>query len=244
VYVCGTVQVAGFSVKGFGGLAGWAPKLPRGGTVTAMDPTTNKIVWQHKLPFACGGGSGMLTTASGLLFTGQSDGFLVARDQTTGEVLWKFQTGAGADAPVSTYEVDGEQYVAILAGGNQFQQSQFGDYLWAFKLGGKVSALPNPRAPGPIPLPTEMKLSPAVLEMYVGTFAGDELTITFSVENGQLTGQIQAQQGQKIPIPAMSETMFFVGPNVRIEFVKDAGGAVTHAMFRQANGQEMKLVKK
>ena len=51
----------------------------------------------------------MLTTASGLLFTGQSDGFLVARDQTTGEVLWKFQTGAGADAPVSTFEVDGEQ---------------------------------------------------------------------------------------------------------------------------------------
>jgi len=38
--------------------------------------------------------------------------------------------------------------------------------------------------------------------------------------------------------------MFFVGANVRIEFVKDAGGAVTHAMFRPANGPEMKLVKK
>ena len=38
-------------------------------------------------------------------------------------MLWKFQTGAGADAPVATYEVAGEQYVAILAGGNSFLQS-------------------------------------------------------------------------------------------------------------------------
>jgi outer membrane protein assembly factor BamB len=206
-----------------------------------MDPTTNKVVWQHKLPFMCGGGSGMLTTASGLLFTGQSDGFLVARDATTGDVLWKFQTGAGAEAPVSTYEVDGEQYVAVLAGGNQFQQSQFGDYLWAFKLGGTVAALPNPRAPGPMPLPTEVKVSPAILETYAGTFAGDNFTVTLTVENGQLFGEMQNRP--KIPIPAMSETMFFVGPN-RLEVVKDASGAVTHLMYRSFTGEEMKLVKK
>jgi hypothetical protein len=92
-------------------------------------------------------------------------------------------------------------------------------------------------------LPTEVKVSPAILETYVGTFAGDELTLTFTVENGQLFGQIQ-NQNQKIPIPAMSETTFFVGANVRLEFVKDAGGAVTHLMFRPLNGQDMKLVKK
>ena len=238
----GAVLPSGLSVKGFGGLAGWRRKLPRGGTVTAMDPTTNKVVWQHQLPFMCGGGSGMLTTASGLLFTGQSDGFLVARDATTGEALWKFQTGAGAEAPVSTYEVDGEQYIAIIAGGNQFQQSQFGDHLWAFKLGGKVAALPNTRAPGPIPLPTEVNVSPAILETYVGTFAGDDLTLTLTVENGQLFGQLENRQ--KIPLSAMSETMFFMGANARFEFVKDAGGAVTHVIFRPLNGQEMKLVKK
>ena len=86
-------------------------------------------------------------------------------------------------------------------------------------------------------------MSPAILETYVGTFAGDELTLTFTVENGQLFGQIQ-NQPQKIPVPAMSETMFFVGANVRLEFVKDAGGAVTHVMFLPNNGQPMKLVKK
>ena len=37
--------------------------------------------------------------------------------------------------------------------------------------------------------------------------------------------------------------MFFMG-NARFEFVKDAGGAVTHVIFRPLNGQEMKLVKK
>lgn len=257
VYVCGTVQSSGFSVKGFGtaNLAGWGPKLPRSGTVTAMDPTTNRIVWQHTLPFMCGGGSGMLTTASGLLFTGQSDGFLVARDDATGEVLWKFQTGAGADAPVSTYEVDGEQYVAILAGGNQFQQSQFGDYLWAFKLGGTVAALPNPRAPGPIPLPVEVKVSPAVLETYVGTYTGtyggQPLTVIFTLENAQLFAQLPPgqkppiaafAQAQKLPVPAMSDTAFFIGAN-RFEFVAGAGGAVTHVIFRAANSPDALLAK-
>ena len=42
----------------------------------------------------------------------------------------------------------------------------------------------------------------------------------------------------------MSETTFFVGANLRLEFVKDASGAVTHVMFAPLNGQPMKLVKK
>jgi glucose dehydrogenase len=66
-----------------------------------------------------------------------------------GAELWSFQTGAGADAPAITYEVGGEQYVAILAGGNTFQMSAHGDSLWAFKLGGKL-----PPAPAPEPPPT------------------------------------------------------------------------------------------
>jgi PQQ-dependent dehydrogenase (methanol/ethanol family) len=240
VYVCGTIQSSGFSVKGSGGLG---DQSPRTGTVTAMDPTTNKVVWQDTLPFMCGGGSGMLTTASGLLFTGQSDGFLVARDASTGKVLWKFQTGAGADAPVSTYEIDGEQYVAILAGGNQFQGSQFGDYLWAFKLGGQVPALPNPRAPGPVPLPTEVKVSPAVLEAYVGAYAGDHrTTLTFTLENGQLFGEgqnVPPSLARKFPVRAMSDTTFFVGSTYRLEFVKDASGAVTHVLLRTSAGAEI-----
>jgi PQQ-dependent dehydrogenase (methanol/ethanol family) len=227
IYVCGSIGAAGFHVDGFGGL----PFRPtRAGAMTAMDPTTNRIVWQKPLPFQCGGGSGLLSTASGLLFHGQSDGLLAARDATTGDVLWTFQTGAGADAPVATYEVDGEQYVAILAGGNQYMNTQFGDNLWAFKLGGAVPPEPAPRAPGPPPLPTVVKVAPEILAAYVGTYelqAGANVVIT--LENGQLIAQPPGPAGQKIPLHPSSDTTFFVVPgNLRIEFLKDAGGTVTH----------------
>jgi quinohemoprotein ethanol dehydrogenase len=121
--------------------------VPRAGTLTAMDPTTNKIVWQKRMKFPLGTGSGLLSTAAGLLFHGESDGNVVAYDIATGEPLWRFQTGTGADAPIATYEVNGEQYLALLAGGSSFQLSKRGDSLWAFKLGGKVPQEPAPPEP-------------------------------------------------------------------------------------------------
>jgi PQQ-dependent dehydrogenase (methanol/ethanol family) len=120
---------------------------PRAGTLTAMNPATDKIVWQKRMKFPIGEGSGLLTTASGLIFHGESDGRLVAYDVKNGNELWSFQTGAGADAPVITYEAGGDQYVAILAGGSTFQLSQHGDNLWAFKLGGTVPPEAAPPEP-------------------------------------------------------------------------------------------------
>jgi PQQ-dependent dehydrogenase (methanol/ethanol family) len=123
------------------------PGQPRAGTLTAMDPTTNRIVWQKRTKFPLGTGSGLLATASGLLFGGVSDGRVVAYDIRNGDELWSFQTGAGADGSIVTYEVNGEQYVATLAGGNNFNLSQPGDNLWAFKVGGTVKPLPAPAEP-------------------------------------------------------------------------------------------------
>jgi len=120
---------------------------PRAGTLTAMNPTTNKIVWQKRTKFPIGTGSGLLSTAGGLLLHGESDGKVVAYNITNGDLLWQFQTDAGADAPVATYQVDGEQYVAILSGGSGFQLSQRGDSLWAFKLGGSLPQAPAPPEP-------------------------------------------------------------------------------------------------
>ena len=141
-YVPGSMINSRFD-RGFGR----PPGQPRAGTLSAMDPSTNKIVWQVRTHFPEATGSGLLATGSGLLFNGQSDGNLVAYDADNGEVLWKFQTGAGADAPVSTFEVNGEQYVAILSSGNGFQASAPGDNLWAFKIGGKVPPAQAPVAP-------------------------------------------------------------------------------------------------
>jgi len=52
---------------------------------------------------------------------------IVAVDAKTGAILWKFQTGFGADAPAIVYEVDGDQYIAIATGGNSLQGSAYGD---------------------------------------------------------------------------------------------------------------------
>ncbi len=122
------------------------------GTFSAVDSRTNKVVWQKKLPYSIGQGSGALATASGLVFHGQPDGNFQAYDARSGDLLWQWQTGAGADAPAVTYEVDGEQYIAIAAGGVAIQTtSANSDMIWAFSLngspGGRLQPFDPPRPP-------------------------------------------------------------------------------------------------
>ena len=120
---------------------------PLSGTFTAIDSHTNKIAWQHKMPYRMGGGGGSTVTAGGLLLRGEPDGNFVAVDAKTGDLLWKFQTGFGADAPATVYEVDGDQYIAIAAGGNSVQGSAYGDAVWAFSLKGQLGPLWPPPPP-------------------------------------------------------------------------------------------------
>jgi alcohol dehydrogenase (cytochrome c) len=120
---------------------------PLSGTFTAIDSRTNKIAWQHKLPYRMGGGGGSTVTAGGLLLRGEPDGNFVALDAKTGETLWKFQTGFGADAPAMVYEVDGDQYIAIVTGGNSIQGSAYGDAVWTFSLKGQLGPLWPPPPP-------------------------------------------------------------------------------------------------
>ncbi len=144
VYIPGAITNSQFTLGG--GFIRPANE-PRSGTLTAIDPTANKIVWQKRMKYPIAAGSGLLSTASGLMFHGEPDGRLVAYDIKNGNELWSFQTGAGADAPVITYEVNGQQYLAIIAGGSSFNLSQHADTLWAFKLGGTVPPLPAPAEP-------------------------------------------------------------------------------------------------
>ena len=105
---------------------------PRSGTLTAIDTHDGKIRWQRVLPQPLLGGT--LFTSGGLVFTGEGGGDLAAFDAATGAELWHGACGAGVNAPPVAYEVDGREYVAVAAGGNQLFGFPSGDALSVFAL--------------------------------------------------------------------------------------------------------------
>ncbi|WP_127817733.1 outer membrane protein assembly factor BamB family protein [Microbacterium sp. CPCC 204701] len=109
------------------------------GGILAYDASTGEVVWRNHLGTDMSHGQGPLTTASDLLVVGQIDGRALIMDAVDGDVLWEFQTGSGISGAPVTYEIDGEQYIAVIAAGstNPYGGSVTqGDSLWAFKLGG------------------------------------------------------------------------------------------------------------
>jgi alcohol dehydrogenase (cytochrome c) len=84
------------------------------GSVLAMDPATGAKKWEFKMSEVTD--SGVLTTASDLLFAGGREGYFYALDARNGSLLWKSSLGGQVEAGPMTYRVDGKQYVAIAAG--------------------------------------------------------------------------------------------------------------------------------
>ncbi|MFJ6651839.1 PQQ-binding-like beta-propeller repeat protein [Microbacterium sp. NPDC091313] len=137
----GTNPVAHYNGAGSNGLR--ATGQYQTGGILAYDASTGKVAWTNHLGTDMSHGQSPLTTASDLLMVGQIDGRAIIMDARTGDELWEFQTGSGIAAPPVTYEVDGEQYVAVFAAGstNPYGNSVTrGDSLWAFKLGGDYVA--------------------------------------------------------------------------------------------------------
>jgi PQQ-dependent dehydrogenase (methanol/ethanol family) len=62
--------------------------------------------------------SGVLSTAGGLVFFGETSGGFAAVDARTGSYLWHFEAGEPWKASPMTYMVNGRQYVAIASGAN------------------------------------------------------------------------------------------------------------------------------
>jgi PQQ-dependent dehydrogenase (methanol/ethanol family) len=83
----------------------------------ALDVQTGKIIWE--IPGLGGGvlSSGLMSTAGGLVFFGDSPGgVFAAADAKTGKLLWHFTTGHGWKAGPMTYAIDGRQYIGVMAG--------------------------------------------------------------------------------------------------------------------------------
>ena len=82
--------------------------------VSAIDPLTGEVKFKAHIPYP--NYAGALATAGGVVFTGFTDGTMMAFDDATMQTLWKINVGVGFDAPPMTFEVGGKQYVAILSG--------------------------------------------------------------------------------------------------------------------------------
>jgi alcohol dehydrogenase (cytochrome c) len=81
----------------------------------AIDYHTGETRWTHEL--GSGSGAGVLTTESGLLFTGDGSGNVLALETATGKLLWHANAGSSMQSSPITYELDGRQYVLTSSGG-------------------------------------------------------------------------------------------------------------------------------
>ena len=84
------------------------------GAVLAIDALTGEERWRFEMTDVIR--SGILTTASDLLFAGARSGYFQALDARTGELLWKVNLGAQIVSGPMAYDVAGTQYVGIIAG--------------------------------------------------------------------------------------------------------------------------------
>ena len=93
--------------------------------VRALDLTTGKQVWERERIDSSSLGGGLLSTAGGVIFSGEINGEFVALNAKTGVPVWHFNTGQKINAQPMTYFVGGTQYVCIASGSDVFSFALF-----------------------------------------------------------------------------------------------------------------------
>ncbi|MGM0583314.1 MAG: PQQ-dependent dehydrogenase, methanol/ethanol family [Pseudomonadota bacterium] len=113
------------------------------GQLLAWDPVKQEAAWSHDHASPWNGGT--LATAGNLVFQGTADGRFVAYDATTGAAVWQVPVTSGVVAAPSTFEIDGEQHVAIAVGWggvygvtNRATDRVGPGRVFVFKLGGEA----------------------------------------------------------------------------------------------------------
>lgn len=139
------------------------------GDLIAWDPVEQQEVWRVEYPSI--GAGGTLATAGNLVFQGTPDGVLHAYAADSGKEVWTYDGHVGIIAAAMSYQVGGEQYVAVLSGlggsaGLQIPHMKNpragrGRVL-AFKLDAKQTLPPQQRAKRPAMVPDETFTAEAV----------------------------------------------------------------------------------
>jgi alcohol dehydrogenase (cytochrome c)/quinohemoprotein ethanol dehydrogenase len=124
------------------------------GYLLAWDPVAQKEAWRAPHPDYYNGG--VLTTHGNLVIEGDNDGFLKIYDARTGKELWSMDGGSAILAAPITYEVNGQQYISVLAGYGGSSGLYAGEANWGpggprhnksrvltFALGGTVKLPPR-----------------------------------------------------------------------------------------------------
>jgi glucose dehydrogenase len=144
------------------------------GRLAAWDPVQQKQVWAVERPGPWNGGT--LATAGNLVFEGTASGTFEAYRADTGEKLWSFVAQTGVIAGPVSYTVNGQQYVAVLAGWGGVFPLVTGEVAFksgrvrnisrmlAFKLGGKQSLPPLPEWKEPVLNPPPATASAAAVK--------------------------------------------------------------------------------
>lgn len=106
------------------------------GHIKAFDAATGKLVWSKSQSYPAT--SGILSTAGGLVFYGDPEGYFNALNDETGEHLWSFNLGTGVYGNPTTYSTGGKQYVGIVygAGGGGIWPIYFGEWYKKQSKGG------------------------------------------------------------------------------------------------------------
>ena len=136
----------------FGPPPGGPEKPEDKGYLKAVDARTGKILWsvQRETPY----NGGALATAGGLVFQGDAAGTLAAYDADDGSTLWEYDTQGSTPASPISYELDGEQYLAVLVSG-QWRREESDGRLMVFKVGAEgdvTKSLGEVQIPQPPPL--------------------------------------------------------------------------------------------
>ncbi|HTS23544.1 MAG TPA: PQQ-binding-like beta-propeller repeat protein [Casimicrobiaceae bacterium] len=108
------------------------PTEQQSGRLVAVNLDTGKVAWSVTTPQPLIGG--VLATAGNLVFNGEANGWFKAYDAKDGRELWKYNCGAGVNAPAVSYTVGGKQYVAVAAGGNNQIDAKRGNSVFVFAL--------------------------------------------------------------------------------------------------------------